>query len=128
LRARRPNHHDLGISLFVAAALVSAPSAAQDRDPVQRQALLDLAYVLGESHALARACHDDDQYWRARMARLIELEAPDLLFKARLTAQFNTGYSAEEAQFPSCTAQARAAAVDTAKRGRTLSLQLSRIR
>lgn len=113
---------------MVAAALVAAPSAAQDRPPAQRQTLLDLAYVLGESHALARACDDDSQYWRARMARLIELESPDLPFKARLSAQFNTGYSAGEAQFPTCTAAARAEAVAAARRGRALSLQLSRIR
>ena len=114
---------------MLAAALVSAPSAAQDRDPSQRQSLLDLAYVLGQSHALARACDDvNSLYWRSRMERLIELEAPDLPFKARLTAQFNTGYSASEAQFPTCTPAARAAATAAARKGRTLSLELSRIR
>ena len=108
--------------------MISAPSAAQDRDPAQRQTLLSLAYVLGESHALARACDDDSQYWRARMERLIALEAPDLAFKTRLTAQFNTGYSAREAQFPNCSAASKAEAKAAARRGRTLTLELSRIR
>jgi uncharacterized protein (TIGR02301 family) len=114
--------------MLAAALLIAAPSAAQDRDPAQRQKLLDLAYVLGEAHALARACDNDSQYWRARMTRLIELETPDLAFKGRLTAQFNTGYSAREAQFPGCSPAAKAAARAAAQRGRQLSLDLSRIR
>ncbi len=101
---------------------------AQDRDPAARQKLLDLAYVLGESHALARACDDDSQYWRARMTRLIELEQPDLAFKVRLTERFNTGFSAREGQFPECSARSRTEAAAVARRGRTLALALSGIR
>lgn len=84
--------------------------------------------MLGESHALARACDVKSMYWRARMERLIALEAPDLAFKARLTAQFNTGYSAREAQFANCSPASRAEAKAAARRGRALTLDLSRIR
>ncbi|MBX7249550.1 MAG: TIGR02301 family protein [Caulobacteraceae bacterium] len=114
--------------LTLAAALFSAPSLAQDRSPAARQTLLDLAYVMGQAHALAYACKPGDQYWRARMERLMALEQPDLAFKVRLTERFNTGFSAMEGQFPTCDAAARAQAARVASRGRDLSLQLSRIR
>jgi uncharacterized protein (TIGR02301 family) len=127
LRTRRRNHLLHGIGLALAAALITAPSLAQDRSPAARQTLLDLAYVMGEAHALAYACKAGDQYWRARMARLIELEKPDLAFKVRLTDRFNTGFSAMEGQFPNCDAAARAQAAKVAQRGRGLSLDLSRI-
>ena len=128
MRTRRRNHRDLGIILAVAAALVSAPSAAQDRDPAARQKLLDLAYVLGEAHALKQVCEQDNQYWRARMARLIELETPDLAFKVRLTDRFNVGFSARSGQDPECSASSRTEAAAVARRGRTLAQALSGIR
>lgn len=117
-----------GLILTVAAALIAAPSAAQDRDPAGRQKLLDLAYTLGEAHALKRACDPESQYWRARMQRLIDLEKPDLAFETRLANRFNTGFSVREAQFPECNAAAKAEAAAAARRGRALAQDLSRIR
>ena len=117
-----------GAILTAAAALLAAPSLAQDRDPAGRQALLDLAYVLGEAHALKQACDSENQYWRARMQRLLELEKPDLAFKVRLTDRFNTGFTVRESQFPACNAAARAEAAAAARRGRVLAQRLSRIR
>lgn len=128
MRTRRRNHLLHGIVLTLAAALAAAPSLAQDRSPAARETLTDLAYVMGEAHALAYACKPGDQYWRARMSRLIELEKPDLAFKARLAERFNVGFSAMEGQFPTCSAAARAQAAKVAQRGRELSLELSRIR
>ena len=60
----------------LAALLLTAPSPlpahAQEREPADRQRLLDLAYALGQSHALRQACEGaGDQFWRARMMRLI---------------------------------------------------------
>lgn len=128
MRTRRRNHRNLGVILVFATALASAPSAAQDRDPASRQALLDLAYVLGEAHALKQACDKESQYWRARMQRLVELEKPDMAFNVRLADRFNTGFTVRETQFPDCNAAARAEAVAAARRGRALSQRLSRIR
>jgi len=117
------------LSLGLAAALLGAPpSFAQDRDPAGRQALLDLAYVLGEAHALRQACDEESQYWRTRMERLIELEKPDQQFHHRLADRFNTGFSVRETQFPDCSAAARAEAAAAARRGRALAQRLSRIR
>jgi len=112
----------------VAAALVAAPAAAQVRDPLARQQLLDLAYVLGEAHALRQACAPDDQYWRARMRRLIEMERPDQAFADRLAERFNTGFTVRESQFPACGARARAELAAAARRGRALAQALSRFR
>jgi len=114
--------------IVAAAALLAAPAAAQDRDPLGRQQLLDLAYVLGEAHALRQACRPDDQYWRARMRRLIEVERPDEAFAAALADRFNTGFSVRESQFPACTSRARAELSTAAKRGRALAQALARFR
>jgi uncharacterized protein (TIGR02301 family) len=126
LRTRRRNHRDLGVILAIATALVSAPSQAQDRDPAQRQTLLDLAFVLGEAHALKLLCEPEDQYWRARMQRLIDLEKADLAFTGRLTDRFNVGFSVGEGQFRACSPQSRAEASRVARRGRDLALALGR--
>lgn len=95
---------------------------------MQRQQLLDLAYALGESHALRQACAPDDQYWRERMRRLIEVERPDEAFAQRLADRFNTGFSVRQAQFPACTPAVRTEAAAAARRGRAAAQALSRIR
>ena len=112
----------------MAATLLASSAAAQDRAPAQRQQLLDLAYALGESHALRQACTPDDQYWRERMRRLIEVERPDGAFAQRLADRFNTGFSVRQAQFPECTPAVRAEAAAAARRGRAAAAALSRIR
>jgi len=112
----------------LAAALIASPAVAQDRAPVQRQQLLDLAYALGESHALRQACEPDDQYWRERMRRLIEVERPDAVFAQRLADRFNTGFTVRETQFPECTPAVRAEAAAAARRGRAAAAALARIR
>ena len=71
---------------ILALGAMAAPAAlAQDRTPSQRQTLLELARTLGESHALRLACRSTaDQRWRNLMQRVVELEAADEAFKARL--------------------------------------------
>ena len=88
--------------------------------------MVDLAYVLGESHALRQACDgSDDQYWRARMLELLDAEAPDQALKARLGKAFNTGFAAGQAAFPTCDVKSRAEAARIAQRGRTLADKLA---
>ncbi|CAN5123206.1 TIGR02301 family protein [soil metagenome] len=115
--------------LIAALALPGLPALAQDREPVQRQLLIDLSYVIGESHALRQACKGaDDQYWRLRMARLIETEAPDDGLRGRLTESFNTGYVSSQSRFPSCSAQSRTAEAQVAAQGRAYSERLTAAR
>lgn len=105
---------------------MAAPAMAQDRTPAERQSLVDLAYVLGESHALRQTCRGEaDQYWRARMIDLVELEAADTGLERRLRTAFNTGFSSARAEHPKCDEASRAAAARAAGQGRSLASRLS---
>ena len=106
-----------------AALLVQVPAAdAQDRSPALRQSLVDLAYVLGEAHALRQACQGaDDQYWRTRMIKLVDAEQPDAALDRRLKESFNTGFASRQSEFPTCSAASHKAAVAVAAHGQQLS-------
>jgi uncharacterized protein (TIGR02301 family) len=117
--------------VVVTAALVFAifvtPAVAQDRTPTQRQTLNDLAYVLGQSHALRQACQGPtDQFWRERMVKLVEAETPDPAFNTRLNNAFNAGFSATQARYPACGPESRAAEAATAARGQALAGSLAK--
>ena len=106
---------------------MAGPALAQDRAPAERQVLVDLAYVLGESHALRQACRGEaDQFWRGRMIRLVELEAPDESLDRRLRNAFNTGFSTAHAQHAECTPQSRMEAARAAAKGQELAVRLSK--
>lgn len=114
---------------FLLALLVLVPAAAyaQDRAPAERQVLTDLAYVLGESHALRQTCEGPgDMYWRTRMEEMLRVEAADQAFTTRLTQSFNSGYAAGQAGYPSCDAAAQAELKKQAARGKALAARLSR--
>jgi len=118
----------LGVALAaLAASPVLAPAAwAQERDAGERQRLLDLAYVLGESHALRQACEGEgDQYWRARMVRLTEVEQADQAFDVQMRERFNTGFAAGRSEYPVCDESSRKAEQQTARRGQALARKLS---
>jgi uncharacterized protein (TIGR02301 family) len=107
-------------------APLSGPAFAQDRTPAARQNLVELAYVLGESHALRQACRGpNDQYWRNRMNQLIDVEASDQGLQARLANSFNTGYGAGRARFPSCSPALKAEQAQLGERGQALAQQLA---
>ncbi len=100
------------VILLLASPALAAPAP---RSPDQRQTLLDLAYVLGEVHALRAVCQGpEDQAWRSRMNRMMEVEQPDSAFRRRLIGNFNTGFATRQAETPNCRpdtpAQERAAA------------------
>ncbi len=121
-RRRAPTFAGLALALIAAAT----PAFAQDRPPAERQTLLDLAYVIGESHALRQACAGpSDQYWRSRMNELVQVETPDSAFAQQLAYAFNTGFSARQTAFPACTAKSRRQAEIDAAKGRELSATLA---
>jgi uncharacterized protein (TIGR02301 family) len=109
--------------LLVTLALAAPhPALAQDRSPTARQSLVELAYVLGEAHALRQRCRGQaDQYWRNRMFQLQDVEASDQALKARLANTFNTGYEAAQARFPTCNKALKDEMAQLAQRGRSLS-------
>lgn len=111
---------------LLALALIASPAAAQDRTPAERQTLTDLAYALGESHALRQMCSGpNDQYWRDRMLRLTQVEQADQAFDATLRERFNTGFAAGHTAAPFCGALSRRAEAAAASRGQALAQKLS---
>jgi uncharacterized protein (TIGR02301 family) len=106
--------------------LVAAPALAQVRPPAERQTLGELAYALGESHALRPVCMGPgDQYWRDRMLRLTQVEDGEASFDAVIRERFNTGYAAGQAQAQDCNADSRRAEAAAAARGQALAQKLS---
>ncbi|OYW27535.1 MAG: TIGR02301 family protein [Caulobacter sp. 12-67-6] len=107
-------------------ACMATSALAQEREPEERQRLLDLAYTLGESHALRQTCEGvNDQLWRSRMVRLTEVEQADQGFDAQLRERFNTGFAARQGEFPLCDTASRKAEQQSARKGQALALKLS---
>ena len=112
-------------SVLVLALAVATPALGQQREPVQRQLLVDLAYVPGEAHSLRQLCAGPaDQFWRNRMLKLVETEGAEHAFAERLRQTFNTGYVARQAQFTQCSSQSREAETRVAVRGQDLARKL----
>ena len=113
----------IGVAL---SAFFAIPVLAQERDAGERQRLLDIAYALGESHALRQACQGEgDQYWRARMVRMTEVEQADQAFDAQMRERFNTGFASRRSEYPTCDDASRKAEQQTARRGQALARRLS---
>ncbi|MBI1686154.1 TIGR02301 family protein [Caulobacter hibisci] len=124
--AARPAALLFAALLAVAPSLAPGLATAQDRGPAERQRLLDLAYAIGQSHALRQACEGiGDQFWRARMVRLTEVEQADQAFDGQLRDRFNGGYAAAQAAYPECGPESRRAERQAAQRGRALAIKLS---
>jgi uncharacterized protein (TIGR02301 family) len=115
---------------ILAALLVVLPTAAlaQERDPAARQAVVDLAYVLGQAHALTQLCDPGDQHWRSHMLAMVETEGDDHAFAERLRGQFNTGYLSGQQQFTSCSPESRRAQSQVAARGAAIAKRLGQAR
>lgn len=124
-RHARPEGLILAAALIFGSSLAAGVSLAQTRAPEQRRTLLQLADVLGQAHALRLVCAPDDQMWRARMRRLIEIETPDQAFEAELTVQFNNGFSRARKVYARCDASAVVALQRIAGEGKRLSRGLS---
>lgn len=108
------------------AAPLLLAAALAGRAPEQRQTLIDLAYVLGESHALRQTCSGSaDQTWRERMNRMMALERPEDGLSRRMVDAFNAGFMTRRAEHPSCDADAAEAERETARRGRVLAEKLA---
>ena len=118
-----------GAWLIAVPALAQTPAATPPPtapSAPQRQMVVDLAYVLGEAHALHRVCAGaQDNTWRGRMGRLLKAEAPDAAYRQRLMESFNAGFVAEKAEFPTCTLKSSDAEKTVAARGRDLSRRLA---
>lgn len=81
------------------------------RSPQERTLLLRLSFELGQVHALRVLCRgEDDQTWRTRMTRMIDVEAASEADRRQLVARFNDGYLAVQGEHAECGTPARDAA------------------
>ena len=113
--------------VLIIVLMTAAPALAQERPPAERQILGDLAYVIGESHALRQLCEGPgNQYWRDRMLRLTQVEQADAGLDAQLRERFNTGFAAGQSAAVCGPASLRAEAA-AAARGQALANRLSSI-
>ncbi len=116
----------LGVAACLRSLFAAAAIRAQERSPAERQALVALAYVMGESHALRQLCNGPgDQYWRARMRDLIAAGQPDAPFSRRLAESFNNGFVSGQQVYTACDARAKREAARAAAKGRELAVTLS---
>ena len=102
---------------------LAAPASAQFRSPEDRNdALVSLARIFGEMHHIRRLCGrgDEDDIWRERMKRVIELEAPSFEQRERMVLAFNDGYVSAQGRFPDCTSEAESYAASRAATGEAL--------
>ena len=115
------------IALLAAALAGGAAAQAPARRPgAERQTVVQLAYTLGEAHALHRLCAGPaDATWYARMQRLEDEEAVDEGSRRQLVEAFNAGYGARLAQFPVCSRRSRAAEHMVAAKGAELAQHLA---
>ncbi len=109
--------------------LLGTTSRAQEpsrRSGADRQVVVQLAYTLGEAHALHRLCAGSaDATWYARMQRLEAQEAADDPARAQLVESFNAGFAARQAQFLACSRRSRATERGVAQRGAALAQRLA---
>ena len=96
------------------------------RSGADRQVVVQLAYSLGEAHALRRLCAGPgDATWYARMQRLEAQEAADDSSRAQLVESFNAGFAARQAQFVGCNRRSKMAERAVAQRGVALAQRLA---
>ena len=112
--------------IVFALCLFALPASAQERTIEMREALVKLARVLGESHALRQACEGgEDQYWRGRMTRLVEAEQAEPVLDEEMKDNFNAGFAETRRLYPACGEATRRAQGLAAARGREIALGLS---
>jgi uncharacterized protein (TIGR02301 family) len=117
------------LATLLCIAAVAGPACAQDafrRPGVERSVVVELAYTLGEAHALQRLCAGPaDATWYARMQRLIAQEAYDASSRRQLVDSFNAGFAASSGEYTACSRRSRGAEAAVAERGRALAEQLA---
>ncbi len=107
--------------LALSPAALAAPSPPVASPASDNQRLGDLAYILGQSHALHRVCAgQEDGFWYELMQRLIQTERPEPPLRRQLIDRFNQGFAERQAQHPDCSDASRTAAVQAALQGQAL--------
>lgn len=114
--------------LILALCAVAFPVLAQDRSPALRQSLVDLAYVLGESHALRQACAGAEvPIWRTRMMNLVSDEKPDAALDRPAEGELQHRLRVASSWFHACTPASRRAELAAANHGLDISKRLAKV-
>ncbi|RCL00415.1 MAG: putative secreted protein [Candidatus Tokpelaia sp. JSC085] len=80
------------------------PASAQISNiPHYDNQLIRLSELLGSLHYLDNLCGDQSTQWRDHMSKIIEMEKPEKIRKARFYAAFNDAYHAFSAWHYECT-------------------------
>ena len=111
------------IFLALVMLCLAAPAGAQFRSPEDRNdALVSLSRIFGEMHHIRRLCGrgDEEDIWRERMKRVIDLEAPSFEQRERMVVAFNDGYVSAQGRFPGGTSAAESSAAGRAATGEAL--------
>lgn len=112
--------------LVLVLSAFALPAFAQERTIEMREALVQLARVLGESHVLRQACEGtDDQFWRSRMNRLVETEQAEPVLEREMKDSFNAGFAEARRLYSGCGEGTRRAERLAAVRGHEIALGLS---
>lgn len=112
--------------LVLVLSVLAIPASAQERTIEMREALVNLARVLGESHALRQACEGtEDQFWRSRMNRLVETEQAEPVLEREMKDAFNAGFAGTRRLYSECGDPTRRAERLAAVRGHEIALGLS---
>ncbi len=115
------------LAIFAATA-VAHGSRAQEIDYAQRSRdLLTLSRVFGELHHIRRMCEawGEEEVWRNRMRKLVELESPQTDLRDQMVAAFNEGFRGAEQRFPYCDREARDYAAASAAEGDAVTARLT---
>lgn len=100
---------------------------AQTRPAPDRQVMIDLSRVMGESHALRQICRDAaDTFWRDRMKAMVIAEQAEPSLEDAMIAAFNNGYETRQRQFSTCNSAARQAEAQVSAKGQALARRLAR--
>lgn len=106
--------------------LIALPALAQDRTPAQRQVLMELAGVIGQSHSIRQVCNGpEDGFWYERMLGLLKTEDADHEFSERLRAAFNAGFLDSRQRYFACNRITREAEARLGQRGQELARRLA---
>ena len=112
------------LALLLPAAALGQP--AERRPGAERSVVVQLAYTLGEAHALHRVCAGpNDATWYSRMQRLEAEEATDDASRRQLIEAFNAGYAFRQSQFPVCSRRSRGAEQAVSAHGAALASRLA---
>ncbi|MEM8986889.1 MAG: TIGR02301 family protein [Pseudomonadota bacterium] len=112
----------IGLMFIASQSPASADYAAYK---ARQETLVRLAGLLGQTHHVRSLCvAEENEVWRRRMAKLLDLEDPPQKQRNAMVQAFNDGFYKARRAHAACTEDTRKAAARLGAEGRTLSNRL----